>query len=239
MLGGEHFSQVHADDPAPGDIQDFHHPGVGKDDAMVLIRHQQSFPGQLGEEIELLFRFHHGGDIAHRLEPADDPALGIGDDGGGDGHLHLPAVAGPHHPPHPGEGFFMQHNLLEDAIAGIALDGVEQLPAGHPAHHLAAGVTGELLHVLVEVGDHQKRVHHEEGHGEIFQDARQGGHLLCHHRVGQQIGVLPDEDETAGLPVIGAADGSDGEGEGSAGGPVRLQRDGDFLEALAQLGTPR
>ena len=33
--------------------------------------------------------------------------------------------------------------------------------------------------------------------------------------------------------------GVSGEGQGSAGGPVRLQNDGDFLEALAQLGTPR
>ena len=45
MLGGEHFPQVHADEPAPGDVQDFDHPGIGKDDAMVLIRHQESFFG--------------------------------------------------------------------------------------------------------------------------------------------------------------------------------------------------
>ena len=237
MLGGEHFPQVHADEPASGDVQDFHHPGVGKDDAMVLIRHQEPFLGQLGEEIKLLFRFHHGGDIPHRLEPADDPALGVGDDGGGDRHRNLPAVPGPDHPPQPGNGFFMLHDLLEHAIAGVALGGVEQFPASHPAHHLAAGVAGEFLHVVVEVGDHQKRVHHEKGQGEIFQDAGQGGHLLFHHRVGQQVRMLPDEDETAGLLVVGAPDGSGGEGEGGADGPARLQQHGDLLVALPQLGA--
>ena len=49
------------------------------------------------------------------------------------------------------------------------------------------------------MGYHQERVHHEEGQGEIFQDAGEGGHLLFHHRVGQQIGMLPKVDETAGL----------------------------------------
>ena len=93
----------------------------------------------------------------------------------------------------------MLHNLLEQAIAGAALGGVEQLAAGHPAHHFAPGVAREFLHQIVDVGYHQKRVHQEEGQGEIFQDARQGRHLLLHHRVGQQIGLLPDEDETAGL----------------------------------------
>ena len=76
------------------------------------------------------------------------------------------------------------------------------------------------------MGDHQERVHHEEGHGEIFQDAGEGGHLLLHHRVGQQIGVLPDEDETAGLVAAGAPDGSGAEGKGRPMGQRVFSRTG-------------
>ena len=45
----------------------------------------------------------------------------------------------PHHPPQPGNGLFVFHDLLEDAVAGAALLGIQHLAAGHPAHHFLAG----------------------------------------------------------------------------------------------------
>ena len=74
VLGSENLAQMFAQQLFFGPLEDFRHGGIEVHHPLILIRHQQAFPGVLGQEVDLLFGFNDGGDVPEGLEAADDLA---------------------------------------------------------------------------------------------------------------------------------------------------------------------
>ena len=126
----------------------------------------------------------------------------------------------------PEIGFLVSMTCLRTQSQVPHCSGIQHLAAGHPAHHFLAGIAGEPFQALIHVGDHQVRVHHEEGDGEILQDAGQGGDLQLDHRMRQQFLMLPEHHQATGGLIPLTLNGGGGHRQGGAAGPTRLGQNG-------------